>query len=660
VLPPAKRRPWSWLADGFLLFAFATVLVRPLYKGEYLDAWASIESTFISDARFLTAHWPHPGWQPNWYLGTRTDYIYPPALRYGTAELSRIRHASTARSYHLYIALMYAFGIVAVYCFVRTGSGSRWLAIWAAVASAMISPSFLFFKDFRVDYAGVRFMPLRLGVLIRYGEGPHMSAFALLPFALAAAWNGLRRNHPGLLALTAIFSAAVVSNNFYGATALAIFFPILVWSIWLAERDNLIWARAAAVAVLAWGLCAFWFTPSYFRVTLDNMKLVSAPGHAWSTALLAAVAAVYGVLSWRLVRGRPERAWGAFSSGALAIMALNVIGNQYYDFRVMGEPGRLIPELDFVIFLGLALLFGWIAYRVKWGRIVAAVLAVACLAPGADYALHAWKVLPPAVRHQKRVEYLITRWVHDNLPGVRCLSTGSVRFWYNAWFDIPQLGGSSEQGLLNPYSQYVNAEAVGNDNIDAAIEWLQAGGVGAVIVHDKMSTEVYHDWQKPDKYEGKLEKIYNNAGDRIYRVPRRWEAVARVVDAARIHAIPVSDAQMDYDTLRKYLDIVERGPDSPVQLQWDGTDQMRLHARVGAGQLMLVQETYDPAWRAYVDGRSVPAPFSSDAFHFMLIDTGPGEHDVLLRFETPLENQAGKVIFFITVIAIAGLVWRAR
>jgi len=33
---------------------------------------------------------------------------------------------------------------------------------------------------------------------------------------------------------------------------------------------------------------------------------------------------------------------------------------------------------------------------------------------------------------------------------------------------------------------------------------------------------------------------------------------------------------------------------------------------------------------------------------------------VLLRFETPLENQAGKVIFFITVIAIAGLVWRAR
>src|SRR5215467_9857815 len=330
VVLPRKSR-WSWLADSLLVFAFATVLVRPLYKTEYFDAWNSIESTFISDARFLSAHWPHPGWQPNWYMGTRTDYVYPPALRYGAAALSRLRHTSTARSYHLYIALLYGFGIAAVYVFVRTGSRSRWIAIWAALASALVSPSFLFFKDFRVDYQGVNFMPIRLGVLIRYGEGPHMSAFALLPFALAAAWNGLRRNRIGLLAAAGIMSAAVVSNNFYGATALAMFFPILVWCVWLAEQDAMIFARAAAIAALAWGLCAFWFTPSYLRVTLDNMKLVSEPGHAWSAAMLALVAAAYGALSWRWVRGRPERAWAAFCLGALVVMALNVIGNQYYD-----------------------------------------------------------------------------------------------------------------------------------------------------------------------------------------------------------------------------------------------------------------------------------------------------------------------------------------
>src|SRR4051812_15302076 len=73
-----KPRAWLWLADGLLLFILATVLVRPLYRAEYLAAWNSIESTFISDARFLSAHWPHPGWQPNWYMGTRFDYVYPP------------------------------------------------------------------------------------------------------------------------------------------------------------------------------------------------------------------------------------------------------------------------------------------------------------------------------------------------------------------------------------------------------------------------------------------------------------------------------------------------------------------------------------------------------------------------------------------------------
>src|SRR6185503_11002393 len=192
-----------------------------------------------------------------------------------------------ARSYHLYIALLYALGLVGVYVFVRTGSRSRWVGLWTALASALVAPGFLLFKEFRIDYAGVHFMPIRLGVLIRYGEGPHMSAFALLPFSLAAAWYGLRRGRPALLGVSSVFAALTVAHNFYGATALALFFPILAWSIWLAERDRLVWARAATVAALAWCLSAFWLTPSYVRVTLDNMQFVSAPGNRWSAALMA-------------------------------------------------------------------------------------------------------------------------------------------------------------------------------------------------------------------------------------------------------------------------------------------------------------------------------------------------------------------------------------
>src|ERR1051326_9306443 len=96
------------LLDFFLLFAFAVALIRPFLKAKYLDKWASIESTFIGDARFLLAHWPHPQWQPLWYGGTRFDYIYPPGIRYGTAAVSMVtdRKSTRLNSSHIPLSRM--------------------------------------------------------------------------------------------------------------------------------------------------------------------------------------------------------------------------------------------------------------------------------------------------------------------------------------------------------------------------------------------------------------------------------------------------------------------------------------------------------------------------------------------------------------------------
>src|ERR1700730_2521318 len=92
------------MADCCLILFGAALLIGPLWHIEYLKNWYTIDSTFIADARFLKNHWPHPLWQPLWYCGTRFDYIYPPALRYGTAILSMAAGISTARTYHIYTA----------------------------------------------------------------------------------------------------------------------------------------------------------------------------------------------------------------------------------------------------------------------------------------------------------------------------------------------------------------------------------------------------------------------------------------------------------------------------------------------------------------------------------------------------------------------------
>ena len=52
------------LLDFLVVFLFTAMLIRPYFKAKYTDNWASIESTFIADARFLVEHWPHPQWQP--------------------------------------------------------------------------------------------------------------------------------------------------------------------------------------------------------------------------------------------------------------------------------------------------------------------------------------------------------------------------------------------------------------------------------------------------------------------------------------------------------------------------------------------------------------------------------------------------------------------
>ncbi len=658
------------VADSVLLFALAAALIAPLFRLKYMDNWSSIESTFIADGRFLKEHWPHPGWQPLWYCGTRFDYIYPPALRYGTALVAKNLPIIPAKAYHIYTALLYCVGIAGVYLLV-VGARSRRVAWLAGLAAATLSPSILFIGYLFEEARAIRLMPQRLSVLVRYGEGPHMSSFALIPLALAAAFQGLRRGRPGWLALAAVLSALVVSNNFYGASALAMFFPVLVWAVWITERDNRVWLRAAFIAVLAYGLTACWLSPSYLRVTVENLKLVSEPGNAWSRWLALGVAAAFAAVSARLARGRPERAWGVFVWGSLVFFALNVLGQHYWKFRVAGEPLRLVPELDLVLILAaleaLRWMWGWRwPLRPAWARRLpagcAALLVLLAFSTARHYVRHAWEYFPRDTRFDQRIEYRITNWMAKNLPDARALASGSVRFWYDAWHDLAHVGGGSEQGLLNSRVYMAQWQILLGENPEPAILWLQALGADAVIVHDKESKEQYHDFVHPRKFAGVLAVLYDDhEGNYIYRVPRRFPGLARVVDAARAAALKPVASDADVGNLRAYTELAEHGPDAPASCRREGPDVLRIRATLGTGQAVLVQETFDPYWRAYSGGRRLTV--RKDVMDFMLIDAPAGEHDIRLVFETPLENRIGRAATVVSggaVILLWALALRRR
>ena len=665
--------PRRWLApaaDLLVFAALAAVFIGPLFSLGFLDSWGTIESTFISDARFLSNNLPHPNWQPDWYCGTRWDYLYPPGIRYGTALLHEWTGRSFAHSYHLFTAFFYCAAIGGVYFLVFVCTRSRLAAAAAALASLLISPGYLILPAFWEDVSKVYWLPNRLNALIRWGEGPHMSAWALLPWALGVAWIGLRRGRTAWLALAAVLCAASVSINFYGATALALTFPFLAWAVFLGEKDAWVWARGAAIALLAYGLTASWLSPSYLQITTRNMRWVSQPGHLWSALLALVLTVLYACLTYRRAQGRPERSWFVFVAGFAMLFTLNVSGEDLFQFRVFGEPQRLAPELDLaLILLGVEAL-RWLASRrfgpvhPRWGqwlpRAAALALFVAALIPAKGYLRRAWNYFPEDRTPENRIEYRMTQWIAGHMPGQRILATGSLRFWFNAWYGIPQLGGGSEQGMLNDLVVEPYYQATFGEDPELTRVWMQAFGVDAIAVHEKQSAEVYHDYVRTDLFARHLEPVYSSgAGDFLYRIPRRFPERARVVRRGELAAIPVIARPVNTDHLRAYAAAIENGPDSRLQFTREAPDRIRIQGRFAHGEALVVQENFDSAWRAY-SAAGASLPVQADPLGFLLVAAPPGDQDILLSFTLPRENAIGRLVTALTLLILVYLLLSAR
>jgi len=431
-----------------------------------------------------------------------------------------------------------------------------------------------------------------------------------------------------------------------------------VWSFWLTrgERSRTLIA-ALAIPVLAYGLTAFWLSPSYLRVTLRNMAYVSNPGSAWSVELAAVVAVAYGFATYKLAARRKARTWAVFVIGALVVFTLDVAGNHFWNFRVMGEPGRLVPELDLVLILGLLLPLEWLWQRPgPWLKAVVAALLLTAFATSRHYIRHSRELIQRWPDYQARVEYRVTDYLWTHMPQARVFTSGTVRFWYDDWHDLEEMGGGSDQGLLNPVVPDVEWEMVLGTEPEPVLLWSQAMGVDVMYASDAKSEEPYRDIQ----YQGRFAQwplLWDDGqGNRLWSTQRRFPAHARVVETSVLNSLPRLNDRNDIPHLRPYVDMLERGPDSPVTMERPSTDSMVLHASIVAGQSLLVQESWDPAWRATVNGH--PAPVTKDEMGFMVVHAPPGNDTIRLDFPMPLENRFGWGLTGFTVAALAFLATR--
>ncbi|HZU24234.1 MAG TPA: hypothetical protein VFA04_01860, partial [Bryobacteraceae bacterium] len=380
----------------------------------------------------------------------------------------------------------------------------------------------------------------------------------------------------------------------------------------------------------------------------------SQPGN-WPSRI--AMALLLGLYCWITRRiGNREREWTVFVCGAAVVFTPWILGLQH-GFRVVGEPHRLLPEFDLVMILVVIEVVrhlwsgGPKARSTKLARAVAVAIVVVGFAPAIRYVGHAWTPFPKAGPLEGQYDYRITRWIHDHLPGQRVLPPGTVRFWFDAWFDNAQPDGGSMQGMLNQIIPIGTWQILHGDDAHIATLWLQALGTDAVVVPDPSSPEPYRDYSNPQKFRGVLPVLYDDGrGTVIYRVPRAQPGAARVVDASRLPG-PIRGGD-DRDRLTNYVAAIETPQAAAVN--WRGFDEASIDTTTGAGQSVLVQQTFDPAWRARENGRTLPIR-REPVMGFMLIDAPSGPHRIDLRFETPLENRIGQILFLLTLAAIMAM-----
>jgi hypothetical protein len=647
-----RKRGW-WL-DGCAIFALAAILIFPLLRVKYLDNWPSIEATFIADAHLLQENPGHHLWQPLWYLGTRTDYVYPPGLRYGVAGLSFALRSTPAKAYHIFIALFYALGIVGVYLWARTGSGSRGVGWLTAVGVALISPVLWMLPEWRAD--SPFFVPFRLHALMTYGEGPHISSLAVLPLVWLGAWRRFRGGSVGWLFLSAVAAALVVTLNFYGAVALGMTFALVGWACFLEAYDWLVLRDSLLIAALAYGLTAWWLTPSYIRLTIGDLHLVAPGSTRGSGWVLAVMVVAYVGVSLGLRRRCALEAYSFFNWSMLLVLSVYIFGQRWFGSHVEGEALRLLPEWDLAVVLCAVILGTW-TWR-RWPdpmpRAAVAALALACMAPSGFYLTHAYSEFRSDREWEQRLEYRTPAWLARKFPGQRVFVTGTMRFWYNAWGDGLQADGGSDQGVLHPLFESLRWRLLYDGRPEVVRHWLQALGIDIVVVPGPSSREPYKDFTNASLYEGNFPLLFDDgAGNRFYRVPRRTPGIVRMVDRSKV--LGAEPIPKDYETvqLAAYVDAIENGEAGNGTIaRWRGSDELDVEADARPGEALLVEETYDPYWRAYADGQRQTV--RRDAAGLMLIDVPPGRHLVRLVFETPVEDSVGRMVTLATLLVMIG------
>jgi hypothetical protein len=183
-----------------------------------------------------------------------------------------------------------------------------------------------------------------------------------------------------------------------------------------------------------------------------------------------------------------------------------------------------------------------------------------------------------------------------------------------------------------------------------SVLWLKAFGCGAVVVPGRESADHYHAIANPDKFEGLLPLVWREGGDSIYQVPLRAATLVHVIPRSAVVTERPAHG-LDGGQVQRYVEALESAAMPAAEAVWVNPEHARISAKMDPAEVLSVQITYDPGWRARAGGRAVET--RADQLGFIEIDPKCSECVVDLEFTGGAER---KIALGVTMLALLGLI----
>ncbi len=432
----------------------------------------------------------------------------------------------------------------------------------------------------------------------------------------------LRSAAGGEIALAPVALAALVLTNWPGTMGLCMGILAYVVSRLGSERP-IHWPTMIGVAGIAYLLACRWIPPSIIAAVQLNARQSDATvmGQAQLYAWLGVLAGLF-VLHHVLQHWEAPR-WLRFFLYYALITGVVSICHDWFGWRLIPQPNRFQIEFEMAA-CGLAALCLKLVYD-RSPRLLrypgSRSLPIVCVVQAVKFRKFA-KVQTQAIDITRTDEYKMARWFDANMGGRRVFAPGNTSLWMNMFTETPQVAGCCDQGMpsneyrVSTYAIYTGQNA-GAREAEISEWWLKAYGADAVGVTGPKSTEVYHPFWNPKKFEGVLPVLWRDGDNVVYDVGRHGKSLAHVITREQVISHQPENGLV-VEPLMSYVNAIE-APDAPrADFQWLPEHRGRVTADLRKGQLVSVQISSDPGWEVTVNGQARKQ--FADALSMMVID----------------------------------------